>query len=104
MKLLPPTLCAQTFFYNGYQQNQIVNLKTLPTTNSFFNSKGRLRYLDPIFIPILLNLREIEVEVDLRESLVIEELTEKINFEEIKVFPNIQDGQRSSIEASTTQE
>jgi hypothetical protein len=63
-----------------------------------------LRYVDPIFIPILLNLREIEVEVDLRESLVIEELTEKINFEEIKVFPNIQDGQRSSIEASTTQE
>jgi len=40
MKLLPPTLCAQTFFYNGYQQNQIVNLKTLPTTTSFLIQRG----------------------------------------------------------------
>jgi hypothetical protein len=43
-----------------------------------FIKRGRLWYWDPFFTPSLLNLREIEVEVNIRESLVIKELTEEI--------------------------
>ncbi len=65
-------MCVQLFSYNGDQQNQIVKPQKLPGTVT--SSKQEGDWGIKIFAHILPNLREIEVEVDLREILVVEEL------------------------------
>jgi hypothetical protein len=57
------------------------------TATLLFQNKGEIGYWDLILPLSYLIYREIEVEVDLRESLVVEEFDWRIYFEEIKVFP-----------------
>jgi hypothetical protein len=47
------------------------------TATLLFQNKGEIGYWDLILLLSYLIYREIEVEVDLRESLVVEELTEE---------------------------
>ena len=47
------------------------------TATKHFKNKGEIGYWDLILLLSYLIYREIEVEVDLRESLVVEELTEE---------------------------
>jgi hypothetical protein len=50
-------------------------MKLLPT---LFRNKGDIGYwiLRSYLAPVLLDIREIQVEVDLRKSLVVKDLTE----------------------------
>jgi len=78
-----------------------VDLEPDPLITAFYPilmKRGRLTYWDPIFSPILLNLREIEVEVDLQESWAVEELTEENLFWRNKSLSNIWAGWHSSTE------
>ena len=59
------TLCIIPFFFNGDQQNQIVNLNITAIATNTPKQRGDW-ILRSYLAPIILNLREIEVEVDLR--------------------------------------
>ena len=53
-------------------------MKTYETTATLlFQNKGEIGYWDLILLLSYLIYREIEVEVDLRKSLVVEEITEE---------------------------